>query len=230
MGTFGKFLKSTFSAAAGVVLPLALIVLILQRLFQALSTSIAPLAKAIFPQAFIDRYIATEILTLIVLLMFSMLIGLIAQTRWGQSFGHWLEDRTLGHLPIYRTLKEFSERLIPSDKDNVLFQPALLIRGDEMNTFVYIVEKYGEDHVVIFVPSVPSTLSGSLCIVPKTDVRVLPVPALAMAKVFSRWGVGTSKILDSTQTSPLLQKSDRLDTEASSSAEAPPIRPPEATP
>lgn len=208
MGRLREIFKSTFLAAAGVVLPLALLLIIFEKIVSALSSVATPIAESLFPAAFAKSTLAANLATLFLLLVVSLLLGLFAQTRVGEHIGHWIESHTFMHFKIYRSIKEFSERLIPSH-DNKLFRPALLTRKDEMNALIFVVEDLDADHFVIFVPSAPSTLSGSTFIVPKSDVLLLDIPALEEAKVFTRWGVGSSKIISQAHVSAALQGRER---------------------
>ncbi|WP_413290831.1 hypothetical protein [Bdellovibrio sp. HCB337] len=209
MTKFREFLKSSFLAALGIVLPILLILIIFDRVVDALNAFTAPIAKSLFPEAYLDRIVATKLVTLGLIAVASMILGFIAQTSMGEKLGRWLEDHTLMHIKIYRTFKEFSERIIPS-KTNSSFQPAILTRLDEMNTFILIVEELAPDHYVIFIPSAPSTLSGSIYVVPKTDVTLLPVAKMDVARICSRWGVGAARVLAEKNMQHVLQKSDRL--------------------
>jgi uncharacterized membrane protein len=201
MGAFDrfiKFVKTSLLAGIGIVLPIALCVVLFVKLVTTAKKVTEPIANSLFPEnAYLHSY-ATEIVTLGLLVLASMLLGFIASTNPGQRFGKWVESRTLMHFGLYRSFKDFSSRLIPSDK-NTLFQPALLIREDEMITLMFVVEDLRNGYFVIFMPSAPSTFSGSLHVVPKTDVEILQVPVMDVVKTFSRWGVGTGKVLEKSR-------------------------------
>jgi len=208
MSRLREILQSSFWAAAGIILPLILFGVLFERVVVLLNRITIPLAKVIFTEHFAESENAAKLATLLLLALTSLGLGLLAQTDAGQRIGHWVENHTLMQVKLYRTFKEFSDRLIPS-KTNKFFQPGLLIRKDEMNTLVFVVEDFGHDYFVIFCPSAPSTLSGNLYIVPKSDVELLPVPAMDIARVYSRWGVGTSKVLVDSQALTALQGIER---------------------
>lgn len=208
MSRFREILQSSFLAAAGIILPLLLFAVLFERVVILLNRITVPFAKFLFPAHFASSVNATKLVTLLLLVLVSLLLGLFAQTELGEKIGHWVENRTLMHVKLYRTFKEFSERLIPS-KTNKFFRAGLLIRKDEMNALVFVVEDFGHDYFVIFCPSAPSTLSGSLYIVPKSDVELLQVPAMDVARVYSRWGIGTAKVLQESQALTALQGIER---------------------
>jgi uncharacterized membrane protein len=193
-----NFLRVSFLAGVGVLLPLILLVILFQKVLSMLRNVSDPIAKAIFPELVYLRVYATEIVTLGLLALAAVGIGFIASTVLGQKLGFWVESRTLMRFGPYRSFKEFSTRLIPSSNKN-LFQPALLVRKDEMQTLIFVVEEMISGHYVFFVPSTPSTFSGALYVVPKTDVEILDVPAMDLVKIFSHWGVGTGKILEQSR-------------------------------
>jgi uncharacterized membrane protein len=195
MKRFKVVIKSSFLAGIGVILPIVLMLFLLEKLTTMTGKITSPLAESIFPEQFYLRSVATEMVTFILLLMVAFILGVIANTRFGLWFGDWVENRTLMHLPIYRTLKEFSKRLVPSEH-NVLFEPALLTRKDEMPTLVFVVEHIVQGYVVIFIPSAPAAFTGSIQIVLRTDVEMLHVPVMDVVKAYSYWGVGTAKILE----------------------------------
>lgn len=195
MKRFKEVIKSSFLAGIGVILPLVLMLFLLEKLTTMTGKITSPLAESIFPEHFYLRGFATEFVTFLLLLFAAFLLGIVANTRFGLWFGDWVERRTLMHLPIYRTLKEFSKRLVPKE-NNVLFEPALLTRKDEMPTLVFVVEHLPQGHLVIFTPSAPTAFTGSIQIVLRTDVEILHVPVMDVIKSYSYWGVGTAKILE----------------------------------
>ena len=190
-----NFIRVSFLAGVGILLPLILCVLLFIKIISMMRGAVDPIARSLFSEQAYLRIYATEIVTVVLLILASMALGFIASTNVGQRFGSWIESHTLMHLGLYRSLKDFSAKLIPST-NGTLFQPALLIREDEMMTLIFVVEDLRNGYFVIFSPSTPSTFSGSLHVVPKTDVEILQVPAMDVVKVFSRWGVGAGKVLE----------------------------------
>ncbi|WP_413557878.1 hypothetical protein [Bdellovibrio sp. HCB209] len=186
-------MKASFFAAAGVILPVLLLLFLLGKVVSVSNRMVAPIASSAFPELYQSRAIASELVTMSILAVASLLLGAVALTSWGRATGGWIERNILNRISVYRGLKDFSQRLIPSERQK-MFQAALLKREDEMNALVYVVEEF-EQNYVIFTPSVPAPLSGSLFIVPKSDVQILNIPVLSMAKIFSRWGVGTAELL-----------------------------------
>ncbi|KYG65051.1 hypothetical protein AZI87_10765 [Bdellovibrio bacteriovorus] len=205
---FKDFFKSSLMAAASVILPVLLLIFLFEKILITLERLATPIAQALFPAQFLQTPHAMKLAIILIFVLLSMLLGFIAQTEKGQKVGRWLEEKTLGHFKMYHVMKEFSERLIPS-KTNKLFEPALLTRTDEMNALVFIVEYLDDERVVIFVPGVPTAFSGNLYVVPRLDVKILDVPVMDVAKVYSRWGVGYSKIIKTTNTSSRLQGIER---------------------
>ncbi|WP_373997620.1 hypothetical protein [Bdellovibrio bacteriovorus] len=208
LSRFKEFLKSSFMAAAGVLLPVLLLIFLFEKILVILERLATPIAQTLFPAQFLETPHALKLATIMIFVLLSMLIGFFAQTETGQKVGHWLEQKTLGRFKMYQVMKEFSERLIPS-KTNKLFEPALLTRADEMNALVFVVEYIDEERAVIFIPGVPTAFSGNLYVVPRLDIKLLDVPVMDVAKVYSRWGVGYSKIIKSTHTSERLQGIER---------------------
>ncbi|WP_413575194.1 DUF502 domain-containing protein [Bdellovibrio sp. HCB290] len=203
-----SFVKSSLLAAAGVILPVILLLMLVGKIIAVVGKVTSPIAQSLSPRFFNEYQYASETVAFGVLLLLSLALGAFAQTRMGRSIGGWIEDVFLMRLRVYRSFKEFSQRLIPS-QNNFLFQPALLVREDEMNALVFIVEEIEGEQCVIFTPSAPSTLSGSLFIVPSKDVKKLNVPVGAVAKTFSRWGVGTLEVVRKGSAEPYLQAEER---------------------
>lgn len=190
-----SFIKISFLAGIGVLLPVILLFILFEKVISMTQKITDPIAQSLFPQMSYLRVYATEIVTLGLLVMLAVAVGIVASTAVGQKIGFWIESRTLMRFRPYRSFKEFSSRLIPSTEKNLL-QPALLIRADEMHALVFVVEELASGYFVIFVPSTPSTVSGSLYVVPQTDVEILDLPAMDFIKTISQWGVGMEKILE----------------------------------
>lgn len=205
---FREFLTSSFLAAAGVLIPILLIIFILEKVLEMIGAFMGPPLMVLLPQEYLEKVPTPKLLALILFVLASLLLGLFAQTEVGKRLGHWLEDRTFMHLRLYRSIKEFSDRLLPTNK-STLFQPALLTRRDEMNTLIFVVEKLDDDNYVIFLPSTPSVLTGALAVVPQADVKILHIEVKEAARVFSLWGVGCSKILREQKAVRHLQTSEK---------------------
>ncbi|MEK2688086.1 hypothetical protein [Bdellovibrio sp. GT3] len=208
MEKLGAYLKTCLLAAAGVILPVILVLMLVVKVVSVVGKVTSPLAQGLSPRFFNEYQYASEVVAFGFLVLLSLALGAFAQTKAGRGIGNWIESTVLMRIRVYRALREFAERLIPS-QDDFLFQPALLIREDEMNALVFVVEELEGGQSVIFTPSAPSTFSGSLFIVPTKDIKKLDVPVGAVAKTFSRWGVGTQEVLKKGQGIELLQGTER---------------------
>lgn len=199
MSRWKEFFRASWAAAVAIILPILLLAILFEKVVSLLAGITTPFAKAIFPASFAAGVYGTRAAVVLLFAIASLGLGLLAQTKIGRSIGRWLENHTLMHLKIYRGFKEFSARLLPS-RAAERFQPAMLVRYDEMIMLIYVVESVGDDCFLIYVPSTPTVLSGALFIVPKTDVQILPVKPIEIAKVISQWGVGTEAMLEQSIT------------------------------
>jgi len=188
-----SFLQATILGGLFVLLPVVLLIQLLgeaMKLVIALATPIADL----FPKGTFDEVRFPIVIAILLLVAASFVLGLLMRSAWATRCGRWIEQRALIPVPGYRALKGLT-RSFSSATDAAGFKPALLRSPSGVRELAYVIEDSGDDFVTVLVPWAPTPLAGSVKIVPRDQVEILPAPLAEMTRVLSQWGFGVRDLL-----------------------------------
>ena len=191
MKGFFEFFKTTAVGGFFVILPILVVVLLLGQALAMLDGLMTPLAESL-P---VERVGGVEVVLLLSLLAVAALCfaaGLVLRTGIGARSNAWLERVILERVPGYTMVRNLTGRFAGAGESSVAL--ARLQAGDAL-ALVFVVERTGDGHVVVFQPLAPTPTVGSLHVVPEQDVRVLEVSMAAGVNCVMQWGVGASEML-----------------------------------
>jgi uncharacterized membrane protein len=105
------FIKTTIIGGAVFLLPVALVVIILNRVLKAALKLIGPVADEMHLDQLgtVAGIGVGTLLAVLVLILVSFFAGLIARTTFGARAAHWFESSPIGVLPHYRMLRGIRE-------------------------------------------------------------------------------------------------------------------------
>lgn len=194
MSTFLKFLKTTFVGGLFILLPLLLLQLMLTEIFQLLVALATPIADLFLSKEWVEAVNAPIILTIVLILLASLILGLLAKSKPGQVCGRWLERNTVGRIPLYGVLKSLAAKLIEIGEGSG-FKPVMLLSGEGQKEFAYLIEEHGDGFATIMLPWAPTPLSGSVKIVAMNQLEMLDASLGDVTKVLSHWGTGAHALI-----------------------------------
>lgn len=184
-----NFLKTTFVGGLFILLPLLLLQLMLDEIFQLLVALATPIADLILSKEWVEGFNAPIILTILLIFVTSFILGILAKSKLGQRCGNWLERNTVGRIPLYGVLKSLTAKLIEIGEGSG-FKPVMLVSSEGFKEFAYLIEVHGDGFATIMVPWAPTPLSGSVKIVPMKQLEMLDASLGDVTKVLSHWGTG----------------------------------------
>jgi uncharacterized membrane protein len=185
-----EFLKTTLIGGLLIVVPTYLAVLLLAKAVGGLLALLGPIVT-LLPQG-VQHF--GRILAIVLVVLVCFVLGLIARTAIGRRAIEAFERHVLERLPGFALLRSVVRR-VSGAGDEAQFQP-VLVEIEEALTPGFIVEEIGDDRFVVLVPSVPTPAAGSLYILPRERVHWVDVPITEAIAVITRWGAGTSKLLE----------------------------------
>lgn len=188
-----RFFKTTALGGLLVLLPILLLCLLLGEVFQLFLALATPIA-ALFPEGFFDDAKFPVILSILLFLAVSFLIGLAMRSSKAHRLGQWAAAKSVDRLPMYRFVKTLITGLIGSE-ENVEFAPALLTMQGGIREFAYIVEKHDNGDMTVLVPMAPSGFSGPVKIVSREHVQVLDASLGDVSRVLNHLGLGGEKVI-----------------------------------
>lgn len=186
-------LKSAFITGIVVILPVVLLFLLIKETIDFMIEVATPIAD-LFPEGTFDSVRETEILAALLIIGAALIVGFLAKIPASRSVGAYIENKTIGRLPFYRMLRTLITAFLNME-DGKSFKPALIDGDSGVAEPAYVIEDQGGPQIVVLVPWSPATFSGSVKLVPRERVRVLPVTLDEFSMSLSHFGLGLSEIL-----------------------------------
>jgi uncharacterized membrane protein len=192
----GRFVVNTLVAGVLVVTPVYLAALLLLKAMKSLSRVVRPIAR-ILP----DWMPAERILSLLIVLLICFLIGLAVRTAAGRGVWERAEDALFRKIPGYELFRGLTRRLAGESQDQA-WKPALA-EIEEALVPAFIIEELADGCFTVFVPSVPTPVSGSIYVLSADRVHPLDVPFTHVAMTLSRWGSGCKDLVAAMERNKL---------------------------
>ncbi len=197
MKIFMGFLKSTVIGGFFIVLPLLLLYVLMGEILEAVVGLATPIVD-MFPEGAFDTTNAPVIVAIILILVASSIFGLAARLPIARRFGNWVERNTIGQLPLYRAVKGLTSRFATMDGHGQ-FKPAVVHGPLDQRQFAYLMEDLGDGFAVVMLPRAPTPMTGTIKLVPVSQVQTLNVSLGELTAVISHWGLGSKALMDQTR-------------------------------
>jgi uncharacterized membrane protein len=173
-----------------VVIPIYLAVLLMLKAMNSLLNIVKPVTKLI-P---VPDWLPTgQILSVLLILLFCFVVGLLVGTRMGKSTKEKLEKRVLCKIPGYTTVRNLTNRMLGESRDKT-WKPALA-EIEEALVPAFIIEELDDGRFTVFVPSIPTPLAGAVYILGPDRVHPVNVPFTQAIRVVSQWGAGAKALV-----------------------------------
>jgi uncharacterized membrane protein len=183
-----KFVVSTLGTGLLVVTPIYLAGLLVLKAAKSLARLVQPLAKLL------PKWLpASQILSLLLVLVICFLIGLLIRTSMGRSFWERIEASFFQRIPGYTLFRSLTQRLAGEDQDKT-WEPALA-EIEEALVPAFVIEELQDGRFTVFVPSAPTPFVGAIYILTPDRVHLLDIPFMQAVKVVSRWGSGSKQLV-----------------------------------
>ena len=192
MKKLADFMKTTAAGGFFVLLPLILFYLLLSQILELIVSMATPIADLLFPKGTFDEVSAPVLVAILLLLGASFMIGIALRSENGRRLANWIEQNTIGKLPLYKAVKELARGFAGDDA----FQPALLRNSETEQEMIYIVEKHDDGRHTVLVPWAPASFAGSVKIVSGDRIELLDTSLGDVSRILSQWGVGTRELLE----------------------------------
>jgi len=189
---FAKFVGGTLAAGLIIAIPVYLAGLLLLKATKSVSALVLPIAKLLPKWLPAERFLA-----LLLVLFVCFLVGLTVRTQAGRAAWERVENSLFHKIPGYDLLRSLAQRLAGESQDQT-WKPALA-EIEEALVPAFIIEELEDGRFTVFVPSVPTPLSGAIYILTPDRVHPLDVPFTHIVKVVSRWGSGSKDLAAAMQ-------------------------------
>lgn len=189
------FLRNTLLGGLFVVVPVALVVIVLERVHATIKAALGPVAAVLPFEVVLPGFWA-----LVLLLLLSFLAGLLLRVPLVRDRAAMLRERLAERFPIVRFLRSIHLGLVEKS-DNMPLRAALFETGDGLVPAL-VVEELDDGRYVVFVPAVPSVLQGAVYIVGRERVHLTDATFGQVGRCISHWGIGARELVAAMRKSP----------------------------
>ena len=171
-----------------IVVPIYLAILLLLKAMKSVVSLVQPIAR-LLPESLP----AETLLSLLFVLVFCLLIGLIVHTRIGAAVRERMETTLFERIPGYALIRSLTQQLAGSSQEKV-WKPAF-VEIEEGLVPAFIIEEFEDGRYTVFVPSIPTPLAGAVYILDRKRVHPLDVPFTDALRTISKWGSGSRELV-----------------------------------
>jgi len=171
-----------------IVVPIYLAILLLLKAMKSVVSLVQPIAR-LLP----DSLPAETLLSLLFVLVFCLLVGLIVHTRIGAAVRERMETTLFERIPGYALIRSLTQQLAGSSQEKV-WKPAF-VEIEEGLVPAFIIEEFEDGRYTVFVPSIPTPLAGAVYILDRKRVHPLDVPFTDALRTISKWGSGSREMV-----------------------------------
>ena len=188
-----NFLKNALFRGLVVLIPAVLIYLTIRELFEAMISLATPIADFISVD-WIRENDPTRLIAVVLIVLVALLLGLIWTAKPTRRFALWLESRSLDHLPMYKIMKSLVGAFLNLEDEDA-FKPACWRHDDGSLEPIFVIGEHGRDMLVVMQPWTPTPFAGSVRVVPRSQVDLVPVTLDEYSLALTHFGLGLSEAL-----------------------------------
>jgi uncharacterized membrane protein len=185
-----------------VLAPIYLATLLLLKAMKSLTGLVRPLAKLLPEWLPADR-----IFSLLLVMIICLLIGIAVRTRIGRAAWGRMENSLFQKIPGYGVVRGFTQQLA-GETQGESWKPALA-EIEEALVPAFIIEELEDGLFTVFVPSVPTALSGAVYILSQDRVHRVNVSVAQVIKAVSRWGSGSRDLVAAMEREHMAEQYDQ---------------------
>ncbi|MCM8764661.1 MAG: DUF502 domain-containing protein [Candidatus Omnitrophica bacterium] len=184
-------LKNYFISGTLVIVPAALSLWILWKIFVFLESLIGLWIQKAIPHFYVKG------LGFISLIAIILILGFSAQNIFGRKILRYIEKVFIS-VPIFNRLYQFVHSILQQilRKEKQVFREVVLINlapGVSTIGFVTskesIIENHESEHWTVFVPTVPNPTTGLVLVIHRDRIKVLPITVEQGMKVLLSFGI-----------------------------------------
>ena len=192
------FLKNALVRGLVILIPVVLVYLTIRELFKAMVSLATPIADLISSD-WVRENDPVWLIALVLIILVALILGLIWSAKPTRRAAEWLESRSLNHLPMYKIMKSLVGAFLNLE-DEESFKPACWRHDDGSLEPVFVIGEHGQDMLVVMQPWTPTPFAGSVRVVPRTQIDLVPVSLDEYSLAITHFGLGLSEALKKRDT------------------------------
>jgi len=172
------------------LMPVAILVYILVKLFGFLKKILEPLA----PYLGTNPYFGTGLLfaaTVFTLLGLCYLFGVLFKTQIGALLFEKVKSILSENIPGYAIITNLMSGIA---EDKMSFPPALVtLLAPGTAVLGFVMEDEGDSYLTVYIPSAPVMTVGAIHVVERSRVQLINGSSMGAANCIGQWGLGLKK-------------------------------------
>lgn len=181
-------IRATILTGAVAFLPLFAVVFVTLKSVQAIRDVVGPIVSQLGLDTRFGAFLAL-VLSLLALLFFVYLLGLLARTGPIAQWLERIEGRLASKIPGYSLIKGIVTGAIDEVETSGTFDPVKLRTADGLR-LGFIVDRPGPDMVTVFLPNTPNPQFGVTVIAAASECDPVDLPAHRVLEALSNFGRG----------------------------------------
>jgi uncharacterized membrane protein len=177
-----------------VVLPVAILIVVFQWLFNLVIGLIQPLTNALMATSNVRGFLA-NIIALLISVVLCFLIGVSVQTGVGRWLHDLVDTRLLSIAPGYNLIRETVVQLFGGKKAPLSRVALVDLFGSETMTTAFITDENPDGTITVYVPQSPSPLTGNVYHLKPRYVHPIDTTVEEAMRTVISFGAGSSKFV-----------------------------------
>ncbi|MBT8377672.1 MAG: DUF502 domain-containing protein [Ignavibacteria bacterium] len=196
MSKIKSFIKTTLMGGALVVLPIVVLLLVFNWLYEFVTDKIKPITYILSETTRIQEFYAS-IAALVLIILIFFIVGILLKTSLGRFTFDYFDRKVLVKLPLYKIIRDTTKQLFGSDK--MLFKHVALVNiwGNDTRMTAFITEAHDDGSYTVFVPSGPAPTAGFIFHLSADKVQKVNYPVDKTMKTILSFGAGSKELINS---------------------------------
>jgi uncharacterized membrane protein len=187
-----NFIKDMIIGGILFFIPLIILIVVLQKALQIASVLVGPIIKLLDITNIFG--VGAEIIISIVTILFVLyLAGLIARTKKAKAAITKLEDSLLSKVPGYDMIKSTGASFVGFEENSAY--KTVLARIEDAWQLAFLIEEIEGENFAVYIPGIPSPLSGSLYFLEKNRIKKTNIPMKDAMKCMRGLGKGSNDLV-----------------------------------
>lgn len=195
MYSLKQFIRTTFLGGFLIVLPIMILLIVLNWMFQSLTDYIRPITNLLIETAQVNEVVASLFAVLFIILVF-FLVGLLVKTEMGKVSIEAIENKFLSKIFGYKIIKETVLQIFGEEKN--VFKAVALVKlfGNETLMTSFVTDEHSDGSYTVFIPSGPAPTAGFVYHVQKEQITIVDVPVDQALRTILSLGAGSRKLIE----------------------------------
>jgi len=194
MHNLKTFLRTTLFGGFLIVLPIVILLMVLNWMFEAVTGYIRPITNLLIETTRINEFVASFFALIFIILIF-FLVGLFVKTEMGKLSIEFFEKKFLSKIFGYRIIKETVLQIFGEEKN--LFKAVALVKlfGNETLMTAFVTDEHSDGSYTVFIPSGPAPTAGFVYHVKKEQITIIDIPVDQALRTILSLGGGSKKLI-----------------------------------